>query len=220
MDVELTDDEHLRALAALEDVVRNNDDASGRVGEGVDLFGDDVRVLVELEVLKPLGAGEVRLPDQPGLHEFLALEALGFQQVGQEVPEGGPFLQRGGGQFLQRERIVGRCRVRQASSITVSTAPAVAASLRGCGTRTSKRAVLSVMRNLSGGGSAVRDPDRLCILPGDPSWLHEVRYLEEGVLRVVAAAAAVAAARFDEGPVRAVRRRPGGSGLRHRPPVR
>jgi hypothetical protein len=46
--------------------------------------------------------------------------------------------------------------------------------------------------------SRLRDPDRPCILPGDPSWLHEVRYLEEGVLRVVAAAAVVAAARFDE----------------------
>lgn len=47
--------------------------------------------------------------------------------------------------------------------------------------------------------SRLRDPDRPCILPGDPSWLHEVRYLEEEVLRVVAAAAKVAAARFDDG---------------------
>ncbi|WP_190078703.1 hypothetical protein [Streptomyces daghestanicus] len=46
--------------------------------------------------------------------------------------------------------------------------------------------------------SRLRDPDRPCVLPGDPSWLHEVRYLEEKVLRVVAAAASVAAFRFDE----------------------
>uniref|UniRef100_UPI003F498A3E hypothetical protein n=1 Tax=Streptomyces achromogenes TaxID=67255 RepID=UPI003F498A3E len=46
--------------------------------------------------------------------------------------------------------------------------------------------------------SRLRDPDRPCILPADPAWLHEVRYLEEKVLRVVAAAASVAAFRFDE----------------------
>ncbi|MEV6810401.1 hypothetical protein [Streptomyces sp. NPDC051129] len=46
--------------------------------------------------------------------------------------------------------------------------------------------------------SRLRDPDRPCVLPGDPSWLHEVRYLEEKVLRVVAKAAAVAAVRFEE----------------------
>ncbi|KMS78016.1 hypothetical protein ACH49_17985, partial [Streptomyces leeuwenhoekii] len=45
--------------------------------------------------------------------------------------------------------------------------------------------------------SRMRDPDRPCVLPGDPSWLQEVRYLEE-VLRVVARAAEVAAERFDE----------------------
>ncbi|MEV6938031.1 hypothetical protein AB0N19_27240, partial [Streptomyces sp. NPDC051132] len=45
--------------------------------------------------------------------------------------------------------------------------------------------------------SRLRDPDRPCVLPGDPSWLHEVRYLEEKVLRVVAAAANAAAFRFD-----------------------
>ncbi|WP_437104801.1 hypothetical protein [Streptomyces sp. enrichment culture] len=46
--------------------------------------------------------------------------------------------------------------------------------------------------------SRLREPDRPCILPADPSWLHEVRYLEEKVLCVVAAAASVAAFRFDE----------------------
>lgn len=46
--------------------------------------------------------------------------------------------------------------------------------------------------------SRLRDPDRPCVLPGDPSWLHEVRYLEEKVLRVVAAAANAAAVRFEE----------------------
>ncbi|KMS67933.1 hypothetical protein ACH49_27830, partial [Streptomyces leeuwenhoekii] len=46
--------------------------------------------------------------------------------------------------------------------------------------------------------SGLRDPDRPCVLPGDPSWLQEVRYLEEGVLRVVARAAEVAAERLDE----------------------
>ncbi|WP_437105244.1 hypothetical protein [Streptomyces sp. enrichment culture] len=46
--------------------------------------------------------------------------------------------------------------------------------------------------------SRLREPDRPCVLPGDPSWLYEVRYLEEKVLCVVAAAASVAAFRFDE----------------------
>ncbi|MEU4655015.1 hypothetical protein AB0G32_13945 [Streptomyces sp. NPDC023723] len=45
--------------------------------------------------------------------------------------------------------------------------------------------------------SRLSDPDRQCVLPGDASWLHEVRYLEE-VLRLIAGAAVVAAGRFDE----------------------
>ncbi|WP_159107581.1 hypothetical protein [Streptomyces rubrogriseus] len=41
-------------------------------------------------------------------------------------------------------------------------------------------------------------PDRQCVLPGDSSWLGGVRYLEDGVFRVIAGAAGVAAERFDE----------------------
>ncbi|WNF01322.1 hypothetical protein PS467_41325 [Streptomyces luomodiensis] len=44
--------------------------------------------------------------------------------------------------------------------------------------------------------SGLHDPDRPRVLPGDSSWLHDVRYLEE-VLRVVARAGGVAAERFD-----------------------
>ncbi|MFI9772494.1 hypothetical protein ACIHJG_37435 [Streptomyces sp. NPDC052415] len=47
--------------------------------------------------------------------------------------------------------------------------------------------------------SRLRDlVDRQCVLPGDASWLHEVRYLEEDVLRIIAAAAGASAERFDE----------------------
>ncbi|MGW4551872.1 hypothetical protein ACWEN4_36880 [Streptomyces violaceorubidus] len=46
--------------------------------------------------------------------------------------------------------------------------------------------------------SRLNCPDRQCVLPGDSSWLGGVRYLEDGVLRVIAAAAGVAAERFEE----------------------
>jgi hypothetical protein len=44
--------------------------------------------------------------------------------------------------------------------------------------------------------SRLRHSDRQCVLPGDASWLYEVRYLEEEVLRIVAAAARFDADRF------------------------
>lgn len=32
-------------------------------------------------------------------------------------------------------------------------------------------------------------PDRLCVLPGDPSWIHEARYLDDQLLMSLAEAA-------------------------------
>ncbi|MFJ4276132.1 hypothetical protein ACIP29_36950 [Streptomyces coelicoflavus] len=46
--------------------------------------------------------------------------------------------------------------------------------------------------------SRLNGPDRQCVLPGDSSWMGGVRYLEDGVLRVIARAAGLAAERFDE----------------------
>ncbi|MFB7049740.1 hypothetical protein ACFCX7_26845 [Streptomyces microflavus] len=36
------------------------------------------------------------------------------------------------------------------------------------------------------------EPDRPCILPGDPAWIQEARYLDENLLSIIAAAARVA----------------------------